>query len=116
MSMHDWLSSVATTVTANSCSAIAVDSEPVQCWKLLKPAASKYDDAPWPRSPRMLRSPKADNTSQTSRMDCEEDDNLLIRRVCAKDAQALEALYYRFAPRIGRYLHRLLRRREAVEE
>jgi hypothetical protein len=46
----------------------------------------------------------------------EEDDLALIRRITAKDRQAFEALYYRHAPRLGRYLMRLLRKRELVEE
>jgi RNA polymerase sigma factor (sigma-70 family) len=46
----------------------------------------------------------------------EEDDLVLIRRITAKDRQAFETLYYRYAPRLGRYLMRLLRKRELVEE
>jgi hypothetical protein len=46
----------------------------------------------------------------------EEDDLVLIRRITAKDHQAFETLYYRYAPRLGRYLMRLLKKRELVEE
>jgi RNA polymerase sigma-70 factor (ECF subfamily) len=46
----------------------------------------------------------------------EEDDLALIRRITAKDRQAFETLYYRYSPRLGRYLMRLLEKRELVEE
>jgi RNA polymerase sigma-70 factor (ECF subfamily) len=46
----------------------------------------------------------------------EEDDLVLIRRITVKDRQAFETFYYRYAPRLGRYLMRLLRKRELVEE
>lgn len=108
MSMHDGLSSLVATGTMGACAAMAVEPMPEEDWKLLELATSEYDDPPLP--------PSTDSTGPTSQMDCEEDDDLLIERVCANDRQAFEALYYRFAPRIGRYLHKLLRQREAVEE
>ena len=46
----------------------------------------------------------------------EPDDLALIRSVARKDREAFEALYYRYAPRLGRYAFKLLRRREAVDE
>jgi RNA polymerase sigma factor (sigma-70 family) len=46
----------------------------------------------------------------------EDDDLILIRRVAAKDRQAFETLYRRYAPRLYRYLSKLIRQRELVEE
>jgi RNA polymerase sigma-70 factor (ECF subfamily) len=46
----------------------------------------------------------------------ESDDLELIRSVAQGDRRGFETLYYRYAPRLGRYLFRLLRQREAVEE
>jgi RNA polymerase sigma factor (sigma-70 family) len=46
----------------------------------------------------------------------EEDDCRLLRRVAAKDRQAFEILYHRYAPRLYRYLSRLIRQRELIEE
>ena len=43
-------------------------------------------------------------------------DQDLIRRVAARDRQAFEALYVRFAPRVVRYLSSQIRQREIVEE
>jgi RNA polymerase sigma-70 factor (ECF subfamily) len=45
-----------------------------------------------------------------------EADHALIRRVAARDRDAFEALYRTHAPRVQRYLARLLRRPEVVEE
>jgi RNA polymerase sigma-70 factor (ECF subfamily) len=45
-----------------------------------------------------------------------EDDRTLIHSVARRDREAFEALYYRYAPRLGRYAFRLLKRREAVDE
>jgi len=45
-----------------------------------------------------------------------DDDLVLIRRVAAKDRQAFETLYYRYAQRLYRYLSTLIRQRELVEE
>jgi RNA polymerase sigma-70 factor, ECF subfamily len=44
------------------------------------------------------------------------DDAALIRAVARHDARALETLYRRYAPRLGRYLWRMLQQRETVEE
>lgn len=44
------------------------------------------------------------------------DDQALLRAIAARDRHALETLYWRYAPRLGRYLSRLLRQRETVEE
>jgi RNA polymerase sigma factor (sigma-70 family) len=46
----------------------------------------------------------------------EDDDLILIRRVAAKDRQAFETLYHRYAPRLYRYLAKLIRQPELVEE
>jgi RNA polymerase sigma factor (sigma-70 family) len=46
----------------------------------------------------------------------EEDDLILIRRVAAKDRQAFEILYHRYAPRLYRYLSKLISQRELIEE
>jgi RNA polymerase sigma-70 factor (ECF subfamily) len=46
----------------------------------------------------------------------EGDDLALIRQVAAKDRQAFETLYYRYAPRLGGYLSKLLRQHELIEE
>jgi RNA polymerase sigma-70 factor, ECF subfamily len=45
-----------------------------------------------------------------------DDDLELIRSVARRDREAFEKLYYRFAPRLGRYAFRMLRRRDAVDE
>ena len=47
---------------------------------------------------------------------CQDEDLKLIRAIAQGDRRGLETLYYRYAPRLGRYLLRLLRQREAVEE
>ena len=47
----------------------------------------------------------------------EQDEDLaLIRAVARRDREAFEKLYYRYAPRLGRYAMRLLKQREAVDE
>ena len=46
----------------------------------------------------------------------EDDDLILIRRVAAKNRQAFETLYHRYAPRLYRYLSKLIRQRELIEE
>jgi RNA polymerase sigma factor (sigma-70 family) len=45
-----------------------------------------------------------------------DDDLALIRQVAAKDRQAFETLYYRYAQRLYRYLSKLIRQRELAEE
>lgn len=40
----------------------------------------------------------------------------LMRAVANKDRRAFETLYYTYTPRVGRYLLRLLKRREVVDE
>src|SRR5688500_7296166 len=45
-----------------------------------------------------------------------DDDLAIIRRVAEKDRQAFETLYYRYAQRLYRYLSKLVRQRELVEE
>ena len=46
----------------------------------------------------------------------QQQDVELIRAVALRDRRAFERLYYRHAARLGRYLMRFLRQREAVEE
>jgi RNA polymerase sigma factor (sigma-70 family) len=46
----------------------------------------------------------------------EEDDLILIRRVAAKDRQAFETLYHRYARRLYGYLAKSIRQQEVVEE
>jgi RNA polymerase sigma factor (sigma-70 family) len=46
----------------------------------------------------------------------EEDDLILIRRVAAKDRQAFEVLYHRYARRLYGYLSKLISQREVIEE
>lgn len=40
----------------------------------------------------------------------------LMRAIAKKDHRAFESLYYSYTPRLGRYLFRLLKRRELVDE
>jgi RNA polymerase sigma-70 factor, ECF subfamily len=55
--------------------------------------------------------------SSASRQPVVQDQDVeLIRRVAAKDGKAFEQLYYLYAPRIGRYVSRLLKQREQVDE
>jgi RNA polymerase sigma factor (sigma-70 family) len=46
----------------------------------------------------------------------EEEDRELIRRVAEKDRRAFETLYQRYAPRLERYLSRLIRKPDVIEE
>jgi len=46
----------------------------------------------------------------------EDDDLILIGRVAAKDRQAFETLYHSYAPRLARYLAKLIRQPDLVEE
>jgi RNA polymerase sigma factor (sigma-70 family) len=46
----------------------------------------------------------------------EDDDLSVIRRVAAKDRQAFEILYHRYARRLYGYLSKFIRRREIAEE
>ena len=45
-----------------------------------------------------------------------EEAARLMRAVAKKDRRAFETLYYTYSPRLGRYLLRLLKNREAVDE
>jgi RNA polymerase sigma-70 factor (ECF subfamily) len=45
-----------------------------------------------------------------------DEDLDLIRRVVKRDRQAFEALYHRYSPVVYRYLWKLIRQREIVEE
>ena len=45
-----------------------------------------------------------------------EEDLALIRAIARRDREAFEKLYYRYAPRLGRYAMSLLKQREAVDE
>ncbi|MGH8537156.1 MAG: RNA polymerase sigma factor, partial [Gammaproteobacteria bacterium] len=46
----------------------------------------------------------------------EDDDRRLLTRVAAKDTQALTVLYQRYAPRIGRFLGKVLKHYDLIEE
>jgi RNA polymerase sigma-70 factor (ECF subfamily) len=46
----------------------------------------------------------------------EDDDPVLIRRVAAKDRQAFETLYYRYARRVHRYVSKFIKQPELAEE
>ncbi len=46
----------------------------------------------------------------------EDDDLVLIRRVAAKDRQAFEVLYHRYARRLYGYVAKLIKQPELVEE
>ncbi|HEX6136495.1 MAG TPA: sigma-70 family RNA polymerase sigma factor [Casimicrobiaceae bacterium] len=46
----------------------------------------------------------------------EQEDLELIHAVARRDRRAFERLYYRHSPRLGRYLMRLLRQADAVDE
>jgi RNA polymerase sigma-70 factor (ECF subfamily) len=44
------------------------------------------------------------------------EDLALIRSIARRNREAFETLYYRYAPRLGRYAMRLLKQRDAVDE
>lgn len=46
----------------------------------------------------------------------DDEDTRLIRAVAGRDRRAFEALYRRLAPALGRYVQRLLRRPDLVDE
>jgi RNA polymerase sigma-70 factor (ECF subfamily) len=48
--------------------------------------------------------------------DGDADDRRLIGRICERERVAFEALYRRYHPRIGRFLHRMLRPAHLIEE
>jgi RNA polymerase sigma-70 factor, ECF subfamily len=52
----------------------------------------------------------------TSSAVVDDDDYALMDRVATGDCRALESLYYRFHPRLARFLWRLIGRREGLEE
>jgi RNA polymerase sigma factor (sigma-70 family) len=68
------------------------------------------------RSVRMTRSSVAADAVRQPMSSGEDDDFTLIRRVAAKDRQAFEILYHRYARRLYGYLSKLLRQPEVVEE
>lgn len=45
-----------------------------------------------------------------------EEDLALVRSIARRDRKAFETLYYRYAPRLGRYAMSLLKQRETVGE
>lgn len=57
-----------------------------------------------------------DEAEQEPRSLRDLDDYGLIARVAAQDQQALAVLYERYAARLGRYLSKILRSRELVDE
>ncbi len=46
----------------------------------------------------------------------EQNDRALMQAIARRDRQAFETLYYRYSPRLGRYLFKLLGRGESVDE
>lgn len=48
--------------------------------------------------------------------DSKDEELLLMRRIAGKDSKAFENLYYDYAPRIGKFLMKLLKCRELVDE
>jgi RNA polymerase sigma-70 factor, ECF subfamily len=46
----------------------------------------------------------------------QSEDTALIRAVARKDRKAFERLYYAYAPRLGRYLSRMLKDHQLVDE
>jgi RNA polymerase sigma-70 factor (ECF subfamily) len=44
------------------------------------------------------------------------EDLALIRSIARRNREAFETLYYRYAPRLGRYAMRILKQRDAVDE
>jgi len=46
----------------------------------------------------------------------EEEDRELIRRIADKDRRAFETMYQRYTPRLQRYLSRLIRQPDVIEE
>ncbi len=64
----------------------------------------------------MVQSPDRDLPVADASSPDQQQDLELIRAVALRDRLAFERLYYRHAGRLGRYLMRFLRQREAVEE
>jgi RNA polymerase sigma-70 factor, ECF subfamily len=81
-------------------------------------AEQREGGRPWPRTLVAIRAAGRPPVGMTreSAPTPEDDDTELIRRVAAKDRHAFEALYQRHAPRVQRYLYRLLSRPDVIEE
>jgi hypothetical protein len=83
---------------------------------LARTGAAVYDvclGEEWPRQPGLCHEISMENPNFV------EDhvaDRELIGRVAARDRQAFETLYLRYAPRVFRYLWSQIRQREVVEE
>jgi RNA polymerase sigma-70 factor, ECF subfamily len=74
-----------------------------------------------PIATRFSPAPALSLSKTTALMEAEttlehEEDLALIRSIARRDREAFETLYYRYAPRLGRYAMRLLKHREAVDE
>ena len=74
------------------------------------PIATRPSPAPPLSHARTAKLTEAETTLE------HEEDLALIRCIARRDREAFETLYYRYAPRLGRYAMRLLRQREAVDE
>jgi RNA polymerase sigma-70 factor (ECF subfamily) len=66
--------------------------------------------------PRMVGSRDGELQGSDGSTPDQQQDLKLIRAVARRDRHAFETLYYRHSPRLGRYLMRLLRQQELVEE
>jgi sigma-70-like protein len=71
---------------------------------------------PWRNHARMVHSPDRESQAIGTSTPDQQQDLELIRAVASRDQRAFERLYYRHSPRLGRYLMRLLRQPDAVEE
>jgi RNA polymerase sigma factor (sigma-70 family) len=78
--------------------------------------ATVYDDQQGEKSPRQSALCHGISIGNSQMVEDHIADQDLIRRVAARDRQAFEALYVRFAPRVVRYLSSQIRQREIVEE
>ncbi len=63
----------------------------------------------------MLRESIEQTQIKTSVSAC-EDDHVLLQRIVARDRAAFETLYTEYAPRVSRFLSRLLEREDLIEE
>ena len=73
--------------------------------------------SPRPKTPRHGQKIGLPTDSATPpRLEAVNADRELMRAVARQDRQAFKALYERYAPRIGAYLMKLLKRHELVDE
>ena len=79
-------------------------------------SAAVYDEDPGAEAPRQLGLCHETSVGKSNVMKDQIGEWDLIRRVAARDRQAFETLYLRYAPRVFRYLSSQIRQREIVEE